>query len=1055
MDVNELSATTGADPGIESGEVRISDSTHKGTIDTTNPPSPSHYPEEKSSSISMSSPFGQWPKDYRAPPPACYKCRQRKVECIGKSYLCAYYKPKTVSDLGTPASNARAPVHLENDKESRNEAGGERYDPNYAENANEHETEKHEESGEAKRLRVSGVQTIDRQIHEAVVVPSVESTANDQSSHDKESSGDISNPAKEFSYLTQLSPEVFTKSTGQMQQLESSTVALSRIKHSDEESEEVSHLYGGEYISGEEFGFEAKSEDPQQTEKPRQLEMKSMLLADSQVQRKDALHEISDENPYEASIPSRQHVSKDLGLNTHLPLTAPSHKKPDDVAEQVKELKLLKANPYGEGDGEEISNASEAPYGSNHLKEKPGPPKLNLKPYTKDNISWEMRKQQFDIESKKQYDAKFDEPETGLSPTSGQRIRLGDALSDDLTELERRQMAAQRKENYMKQVYQEKMMRERASTENEHLTPAQQLDTLNLVDTIGGHLVTLPTSTPFIALSYVWGNVTTLKAERNNIKQLREHGALFREPYASALPDTIRDAMHVVRASGERYLWVDCLSIVQDAEKEEMDRMLKAMARIYASAEFTIVAAKGDNANYGLRGAGGPSQDRETSALKADLIKDGRNGFPWLSRWASRGWTFQETLFSRRLLVFNTGLSWVCGRHIRLEELDGSDDVITSGTNETIIWPTERPHLGVPMGMMSLIPDKPSLGRWGMIIENYSSRNLTYEQDISRALAGATEVMSATFPGGLHRGLPLFFFDIALLWQPASNLERRRGEPSWSWTGWKGRVDCLSAWYPFFASVYRRSSSYTDWIAMAPLRSLATWRLPSTDDTQTVNNKDFNGFYNYQAIRSIENDTPPTGWTRHSHPQGDYFTDLHFAKTGFQFAFPLPTKDQFEQSPRILSSSILLCTAPIATLSLSSAMISPSQETLAQLRHDTQPTVFSLMHHNASIGSLVVHSSAEFEALAGRSCRLIAISEGELVDFNRAYEHPLLAYYFVSQGWHDEEVFNSLPDLEDRRFYNVLWIEHEDGLAYRKGLGMVSKRHWDALGAKVETVKLG
>jgi hypothetical protein len=83
------------------------------------------------------------------------------------------------------------------------------------------------------------------------------------------------------------------------------------------------------------------------------------------------------------------------------------------------------------------------------------------------------------------------------------------------------------------------------------------------------------------------------------------------------------------------------------------------------------------------------------------------------------------------------------------------------------------------MGMMSLIPDKPSLGRWGMIVENYSSRNLTYEEDISRALAGATQVIAATFPGGLLQGLPVFLFDIALLWQPRSTLKRRpTREPS-------------------------------------------------------------------------------------------------------------------------------------------------------------------------------------------------------------------------------------------------------------------------------------
>ena len=41
-----------------------------------------------------------------------------------------------------------------------------------------------------------------------------------------------------------------------------------------------------------------------------------------------------------------------------------------------------------------------------------------------------------------------------------------------------------------------------------------------------------------------------------------------------------------------------CLCIVQDADS--MEQSLKAMAAIYANAEFTIADAAGQNANYGL-----------------------------------------------------------------------------------------------------------------------------------------------------------------------------------------------------------------------------------------------------------------------------------------------------------------------------------------------------------------------------------------------------------------------------------------------------------------------
>jgi hypothetical protein len=105
---------------------------------------------------------------------------------------------------------------------------------------------------------------------------------------------------------------------------------------------------------------------------------------------------------------------------------------------------------------------------------------------------------------------------------------------------------------------------------------------------ISGSLTTLSTSSPitYVALSYVWGDVPMFKTKRSNIEVLLQPGALYNKGNGIVLPDTIRDAIHLVKALGERYLWVDCLSIIQDADSEEIEIMLRAMARIYASADF-------------------------------------------------------------------------------------------------------------------------------------------------------------------------------------------------------------------------------------------------------------------------------------------------------------------------------------------------------------------------------------------------------------------------------------------------------------------------------------
>jgi hypothetical protein len=85
---------------------------------------------------------------------------------------------------------------------------------------------------------------------------------------------------------------------------------------------------------------------------------------------------------------------------------------------------------------------------------------------------------------------------------------------------------------------------------------SSRLNTLTFVDVHAAALITLPSLTPYVALSYVWGSVKVLKAFKSNVEDLKRPGALAKDDIG--IPDTIRDAMHLVKSLGERYLWVDC-----------------------------------------------------------------------------------------------------------------------------------------------------------------------------------------------------------------------------------------------------------------------------------------------------------------------------------------------------------------------------------------------------------------------------------------------------------------------------------------------------------------
>lgn len=168
----------------------------------------------------------------------------------------------------------------------------------------------------------------------------------------------------------------------------------------------------------------------------------------------------------------------------------------------------------------------------------------------------------------------------------------------------------------------------------------------------------------FVALSYVWGpaqHMTTLTEDDN---------------LPSKLPLTLQDAMTVTEALGFQYLWIDQFCIDQ-SDDEDKDRQIRHMDLIYKHADITIIAAAGNDCNYGLPGVSDRSRD-----LLDPFILDGVFTFGicpqgkghWESgSWHTRGWTFQEAQLSRRRLVFSdTAMHFECMRYEeRQREMSG------------------------------------------------------------------------------------------------------------------------------------------------------------------------------------------------------------------------------------------------------------------------------------------------------------------------------------------------------------------------------------------------
>ncbi|KAN0108840.1 Heterokaryon incompatibility protein (HET) domain containing protein [Hyaloscypha variabilis] len=295
----------------------------------------------------------------------------------------------------------------------------------------------------------------------------------------------------------------------------------------------------------------------------------------------------------------------------------------------------------------------------------------------------------------------------------------------------------------------------------------------------------------YLALSYVWGKAPMLRALKSNLTQLQEDGAL--EAFGHQIPIVIRDAMQAVASLCENYLWVDALCIVQDDEisLEQISRM----DIIYHQAIATIFAIAGEDSNTGLPGILPNSRYPRQVCQKvkgitlvtklADLsqILD-------QSCWASRAWTLQEGIFSRRCLYFTEHqIYFQCRSSMRREDM--LNECFGSSADYN---PLEREILATEKAY------SPIFCVYEAMVKVYTRRKLSYESDILNAFTGIMSAMKERFDWEFLSALPVASLDLALLWRPmASSYPRFPSTqdsaklpsgpfPSWCWTTMVGEI---------------------------------------------------------------------------------------------------------------------------------------------------------------------------------------------------------------------------------------------------------------------------
>jgi hypothetical protein len=254
-----------------------------------------------------------------------------------------------------------------------------------------------------------------------------------------------------------------------------------------------------------------------------------------------------------------------------------------------------------------------------------------------------------------------------------------------------------------------------------------------------------------------------------------------------------------------KYLWIDkyCINQFDDQDKAIQ---IGQMDSIHANAAVTIIAAAGDGPHHGLPGVDGTLRNMQPALkigdhLIASMLRPGADVVS-KSKWATRGWTYQEGILSKRRLIFtDEQVHWECNNMHYAETIDYKPDRVNS---------TQK----LSKGVFLIKTPKTEPAEFFSYIAEFRKRTLTYQSDSLNALSGIFRAFEkGKSPIYQLVGVPIFYpmrlssyeqtitpktvnqgFLIGLTWQNRPcECERLPMFPSWSWAGWTGPVNRRSA----------------------------------------------------------------------------------------------------------------------------------------------------------------------------------------------------------------------------------------------------------------------
>ncbi|KAK5662458.1 hypothetical protein OQA88_8369 [Cercophora sp. LCS_1] len=332
----------------------------------------------------------------------------------------------------------------------------------------------------------------------------------------------------------------------------------------------------------------------------------------------------------------------------------------------------------------------------------------------------------------------------------------------------------------------------------------------------------------YLALSHRWGDPDSqgkkLVTTKGNIDD--HHRGVPIEDF----PLTFRHALEVARYLGIRYIWIDSLCIIQDDEEDWRAESAK-MGDIYEKAYATLFAERAANSDDGLVQTDEDLCVAEAKIPKFQFQHSGQDYEILLStklstypksleaafclvdhapsHLQSRGWVVQEEILSRRKICFSsTELHWHCNQIIRCEcglivhisEYDIQREGIMGNLAGRLLYeilPSDK--VTKRLSTHGFRPSAFGFGKpWRKLVEAYTRRKLTFEEDRLMALAGIVSQVTkqrATSDSRYLSGIWLEHAISQLLWSSDFNegtlpchRQRCRYAPTFSWASATGSV---------------------------------------------------------------------------------------------------------------------------------------------------------------------------------------------------------------------------------------------------------------------------